>query len=220
MLESGFSTQSYGNVSYYLDLFNVTANTTDLGVIIPEVLAHYGPDKPITFLGNFANKVGKAAFSTNGLNFVGTMAVTVQIEGEDAIYAEFNDITGDAIVSVVDKLVHGDIRTASIGTIGNFATKVTGLTSETLMNELVTQVDKYIAIANLNLTTGVSIPEVIGADIGDMEINFMAGVAEIGVNVTPVAFEMLKNFMNGWAEEIKSIKLRQQVVDDITYITA
>lgn len=89
------------------------------------------------------------------------------------------------------------------------------------MTELNTQVTKYIAIANANLTQGIELKNILDIDIGDIEINFIDGLASTGINVTPAFFEMVQTGMIAFADEIRSYKARAMAAksEEIHYIT-
>lgn len=102
--------------------------------------------------------------------------------------------------------IFGDVSKNSVGTLSNLKTTLTGVTAASLQAELQKVVDTETAVFNQNLTSGITIPTIMGIDIGDVELNCNDGFVEAGVNVSPALFQLIKKVMINTAEELRTIR--------------
>jgi len=128
-LDSGFTTGNTLDVTYLLSHFlNVTVTTTDLGVVIPEVLTKYGKDVPVEFSGMFIKAPTHTTMDTTGQTITGSLKITCTINKEVAIEASFEDAAAAAVISSTGGKIFGNIGKASAGTLGAGFVTTLGLT--------------------------------------------------------------------------------------------
>lgn len=72
--------------------------------------------------------VGGVTISPAGVKGNINLEVTVQINGEAAIVAQFDNMNGDGFVNIANRVLKGKISAADIGTISKFSTSIKGLT--------------------------------------------------------------------------------------------
>lgn len=205
--ESGYLTGNTLDITYLLEKYlNLTVTTDNLGVVVPEILTKYGSGKAVGLAGKFVQKAAVSKFTSTGQSLDGSLAVTVTIDNEAAIYAEFDSISGFASINSKSGAIFGSISKSSLGTILASSFKTTlGLTSDALLKELQDQVDTGVSTANELLKTGIVIPKILGIDVSDVEIDFFQGYMELGMTVSESFWTGVKQIALFTADEITSI---------------
>merc|ERR1712127_659953 len=102
LLEAGFSTQNTLDITYLLSKLNVTVTTDNLGVVVPEILAKYGSGKAVGISGKFITKQSEFTMTPKDNTLDANLAVTVTVDGEEAIYFETNNLNAIGQVSSVN----------------------------------------------------------------------------------------------------------------------
>lgn len=130
--ESGFQTGNILDITYLLEHYlNVTITTDQLGAIIPEFVTKYGAGKAVAISGMFPKAAAVSKFSADGQTLDGNLLVTIKVDGEEALVAEFNDISAQAKIFSKAGSVFGSIGKYSVGTLNADSFKTTlGLTSD------------------------------------------------------------------------------------------
>jgi len=208
LMESAFSTQNTLDLTYLLSKLNVTVTTDNLGVVVPEILAKYGSGKAVGLSGKFITKEGKFTLTptTNQVDL--NLAVTVTIDGEEAIYLESNNIVAVGQVSTTNGVLFGDLSTSHIGEIdtASFKTALTGVTAASLNTELQTITDTNVATLNALLKAGITIPTFLGIKIAGLDLECNQGFVNAGINVTPATWEGIADLMVATADELRYIR--------------
>ena len=203
--EAGFSTGNTLDVTAILKkLVNLTVTTDNLGVVIPEILTKYGSGKAVGLAGKFITKPCNVKFTKSNALANIWIAITASVEGSEAIYAEFNAAQAAAMIQTTNGVVFGDFNTAHIGTIdsASFRTAISGMTAASLQKGIQGVVDTNVAILNVDLKKGVTIPALFGIQ-GDIEINPLNGFIEGGVDATPATFAAISDIMIAVADELR-----------------
>jgi len=65
-LDAGFSTGNTLDISELLGLVNITLTTDNIGVFIPQLLAHYGPGKNVSATGTLITAPSHVSMTTDG----------------------------------------------------------------------------------------------------------------------------------------------------------
>lgn len=204
-LEAGFSTKNTLDVTAILKkLVNLTVTTDNLGVVIPEILTTYGSGKPVSLSGQFITKPCQAKFTKSNVNADIWIAITAGVSGKEAIHAEFNAAQAAAMIQTTKGVIFGNFNTHSIGAIDakTFRTAIKGMTAASLTSGIQGVVDTNVALLNVDLKKGVTIPALFGIQ-GDIEINPLAGFIEGGVDATPATFEAISDIMIAVADELR-----------------
>jgi hypothetical protein len=116
---SGYLTGNTLNITYLLETYlNMTFNTDELALLVPQFLDVYGSGKAVAISGKFVKAPSVSKFTTNGQSAQGSLFVNIEVEGQSAVQVEFDDISVFAVISSNSGAIYGDISTASIGTIG------------------------------------------------------------------------------------------------------
>jgi hypothetical protein len=205
LAEAGLSTGATLDVTAILyKLLNLTVTTDNLGVVIPEILSHYGSGKAVGLSGKFITSPCQVKFTKSNAHADIWIAITASVEGAEAIYAEFNAAQAAAMIQTTNGVVFGDFNTAHIGTIASssFRSAISGMTAASLTAGIQSVVDTNVALLNVDLKAGVTIPALFGIQ-GDIEINPLAGFIEAGVDARPATFEAIKNIMIAVADELR-----------------
>lgn len=212
LLASACSTGNTLDVTYLLEkFFNLTVTTDNLAVVIPEVLTQYGSGKAVSMAGKFITDKSAVTMTKTNNEAKANLAITVTIDGAEAIYAEFNGINAIGQVSSKSGKIFGALSTSKIGTIAGFRTGIKGMTKESLTTELSTIVAKEVAVLNGLLKAGIVIPTVFGIDISDIELNCNDGFVEGGISVGPTFWQGVKNFMIWSADELRNIRAMNKI---------
>jgi hypothetical protein len=105
-----------------------------MAVLIPELLTKYGSGKAVGLAGKFINQPTNAKFTTSNAAANIWLAITVSVEGAEAIYAEFNAAKAAAMIQTTNGVLFGDFNTANIGTIDatSFRSAISGMTAASL----------------------------------------------------------------------------------------
>ena len=214
--DAGFSTGNTLNITALLDKFlNLTVTTDNMGVVIPELLTKYGSGKAVALSGAFVKADSSAKFTADLNTIMLNLAVTVQVEGETAIQAEFDAATIAAIFHTDAKsVITGKISTSTIGTVNNFQTTL-GMDATAFSKELQGVVDKYIGEVNQNLTTGVVIPSFMGI-AASVDVDCGDGWVHGGVDLTPAHFERLHEMWIEYKTEVDAIRAGDYPVEKYT----
>ena len=205
--KSGYLTGNTLDITYLLQNYlNLTVTTDNLGLVVPEILTKYGSGKAVGLSGKFVQKAAESHFTSSGQSIDGGLAVTVTIDNESAIYAEFDSISGLAALNSKSGAIFGSISKSSLGTIlASSFTSTLGLTADGLLKDLQSQVDGYVATANELLKAGIVIPKIFGIDVSDVEIDFFQGYLELGMTVKEDFWLGVREAARFWAEEIEFI---------------
>lgn len=208
LMEAGFSTQNTLDITYLLSKLNVTLTTDQFAVVVPEVLAKYGSGKAVGLSGKFITKEGKFTLTPTNNQVDLNLAVTVTVDNEEAIYAEFNAIQAIGQVSSTSGKIFGALSTAHIGdaVATTFRTKIAGMTAASLQAELQKVTDDNVAILNADLKAGVVIPTLFGIKVDGLDLNCNQGYVSGGINVTPAAAEGFRDLMVSVADELRYIR--------------
>lgn len=202
---AGFSTGNTLDVTAILKkLVNLTVTTDNLGVVIPEILTKYGSGKAVGLSGKFITQPCAVKFTKSNAEADIWIAITASVDGAEAIYAEFNAAKAAAMIQTnADGVIFGDFNTANIGTISsNFRSAISGMTAASLQAEIQKVVDENVALLNVDLKNGVTIPTLFGIT-GKIEINPLDGFIEGGVDATPATFHAIKDIMIAVADELR-----------------
>lgn len=205
LAEAGLSTGNTLDVTAILyKLVNLTVTTDNLGVVIPEILTKYGSGKAVGLSGKFITKPCQVKFTKSNAHADIWIAITASVEGAEAIYAEFNAAQAAAMIQTTKGVVFGDFNTHNIGTIdaASFRTAISGMTAASLQKGIQGVVDENVAILNVDLKKGVTIPALFGIQ-GDIEINPLNGFIEAGVDATPATFAAISDIMIAVADELR-----------------
>lgn len=135
LAEAGLSTGNTLDVTAILyKLLNLTVTTDNMAVLIPELLTKYGSGKAVGLAGKFINQPTNAKFTTSNAAANIWLAITVSVEGAEAIYAEFNAAKAAAMIQTTNGVLFGDFNTANIGTIDatSFRSAISGMTAASL----------------------------------------------------------------------------------------
>lgn len=164
LLESGYSTQNTLDITYLLSKLNVTVTTDNLGVVVPEILTKYGAGKAVGLSGKFITKEGKITMTPTDNQLDVNLAVTVTVDNEEAIYAEFNNIQAIGQVSSSNGAIFGALSTSHIGDAvdSTFRSSISGMTAASLQKELQAVTDTNVATLNALLKAGIVIPTLFG----------------------------------------------------------
>lgn len=205
--QSGFLTGNTLDITYLLKQYlNVTVTTDNLGLVVPEILTKYGSGKAVGLAGKFVQKAAVSKFTSTGQSIDGSLAVTVTIDNEEAIMAEFDSISGLGSLNSKSGAIFGSISKSSLGTILASSFKNTlGLTADALLKDLQDQVDAGVSTANADLKTGIVIPKILGIDVSDVEIDFFQGYMELGMTVSESFWTGVRQASLFMADEIQTI---------------
>lgn len=222
--QSGFATGNTLDITYLLQKYlNLTVTTDNLGVVVPEILTKYGSGKAVGLSGKFVQKAAVSQFTSSGQSIDGSLAVTVTIDNEAAIYAEFDSISGLASLNSKSGAIFGSISKSTLGTILASSFKTTlGMSADALLKELQAQVDTGVTTANDLLKTGIVIPKVFGIDVSDVEIDFFQGYMELGMTVKESFWTGVRDAALFMADEIQFINSTYNMeplsVEDIKFL--
>lgn len=209
LLESAYSTQNTLDITYLLSKLNVTATTDAIGVVIPELITKYGKGKAVGIKGKFITEQAEAKLTPTDNQIVGNLAVTVTVDNEEAIYAEFNNIKAVGQVSAKNgNTIFGALSTSHIGdaVASTFRTKISGMTAASLQSELQAITDTNVATLNALLKAGITIPTFLGISISGLALECNQGYVDGGINVTPAAWEGIAQLMRDTAAELRYIR--------------
>lgn len=115
--ESGFQTGNTLDITELLGKLNVTITTDQLALIIPEFATKYGAGKAVAISGMFPKAACVSKFTSAGQTLNGNLLVTIKVEDEVALVAEFNDFAAQAKLYSKDGSVYGNIGEYSVGTL-------------------------------------------------------------------------------------------------------
>jgi len=207
-LESGFSTQNTLDITYLLSKLNVTVTTDNLGVVVPEILTKYGSGKAVGLKGKFITKEGKFTLTPTDNTLDLSLAVTVTIDNEEAIYFESNNIQAIGQVSSKNGQIFGVISTSHIGDAvdSTFKSTIAGMTAASLQAELQAITTTNVATLNALLKAGITIPTFLGIKIAGLDLQCNEGFVNGGINVTPVTWEGIRDLMIATADELRYIR--------------
>jgi hypothetical protein len=182
--ESGFQTTNNLDITYLLDEYlNITVTTDQLALVIPEFVTKYGAGKAVGISGMFTQAPTVIAFSPEDQTVKGNLRVTIMVESEVALIAEFNDFAGKGNLYSKAGSLFGNLGLASAGSIGSNFTTTLGLTADQVLAELQTLIDTEIAVVNQLLAAGIAVPTIKGIDLSDFELDFFKGYLEFGMSV-------------------------------------
>merc|ERR1712166_930638 len=208
LLEAAFSTQNTLDITYLLTKLNVTVTTDNLGVVIPEILTKYGKGKAVGIKAKFITKEGVVSMmpTTNQADL--NLAVTITIDNEESIYAEFNNIKAVGQASSTAGAIYGALTTAHIGdsVAASFRSKISGMTAATLQTELQAITDTNVATLNALLKKGIVIPTFLGIKISGLNLQCNKGFVNGGINVTPATWIGISDLMIATADELRYIR--------------
>merc|ERR1712166_936901 len=208
LLEAAFSTQNTLDITYLLPKLNVTVTTDNLGVVIPEILTKYGKGKAVGIKAKFITKEGVVSMmpTTNQADL--NLAVTITIDNEESIYAEFNNIKAVGQASSTAGAIYGALTTAHIGdsVAASFRSKISGMTAATLQTELQAITDTNVATLNALLKKGIVIPTFLGIKISGLNLQCNKGFVNGGINVTPATWIGISDLMIATADELRYIR--------------
>jgi hypothetical protein len=207
LMESGFSTGNTLDITYLLSKLGVTVTTDNLGLVIPEILTKYGSGKAVGLSGKFITKEGVFTLTPQNNQVDVNLAVTVTVDGEEAIYTELNNIQAIGQVSANDGAVFGALSTAHIGDAdaSKFRTSL-GLTADAFQKDLQSHTDSYVAQLNALLKQGIVIPSFLGIKISGLVLECNQGFVHGGIDVTPATWEGISDLMIAAADELRYIR--------------
>jgi|TARA_B110000285_G_C15021027_1_gene561571 hypothetical protein len=186
---------------------NATITTDNLGLVVPEILTKYGSGKAVGLSGQFITKEGKFTLTPTDNSVTTSIAVTVTVDGEEAIYVELNDILATGQVSSKAGAVFGALSTATIGTASsNFRTTLAGVTAASFQKELQTNTNSYVATLNALLQKGIVIPTFLGIKISGLVLQCNQGFVHGEIEVTPATWTGISDLMVAFAEELRYIR--------------
>lgn len=182
--ESGFQTGNNLDLTYLLQEFlNVTVTTDQLGLVIPEFVTKYGAGKAVAISGMFTKAACETTFSPDGQTLDGNLRVTIEVDNEVALIAEFNDFSAQGKIYTQSGSVFGNIAKSSVGTLGANFTTTLGLTADDILSDVQSEVDTQIAAINKQLAAGIVVPSIRGIDLSDFELDFFKGYLEFGMSI-------------------------------------
>ena len=208
LMEASYSTQNDLDITYLLNKLNVTVTTDNLGVVIPEILTKYGSGKAVGISGKFITAQSEFNLLPTENQFNGNLAVTVTIAGEQAIYAEFNNIRAVGQVSSTAGSIFGALTTSHIGDVveSTFKSAITGMTAASLQTELQTITDTNVAILNALLVKGIALQSFFGIKIDGLDLKCHEGYVSAGIDVTPATWIGISDLMVAAADELRYIR--------------
>jgi len=178
-----------------------------MGLVVPEILTKYGSGKAVGLAGQFITKEGKFTLTPTDNSVTTSVAVTVTVDGEEAMYVELNDILATGQVSSKAGAVFGALSTANIGTASsNFRTTLAGVTAASFQKELQTNTDSYVATLNALLQKGIVIPTFLGIKISGLVLECNQGFVHGGIDVTPATWTGISDLMVAFADELRYIR--------------
>ena len=183
--ESGFQTGNTLDITELLGKLNVTITTDQLAQIVPEFATKYGAGKAVAISGMFPKAACVSKFTSAGQTLNGNLLVTIKVEDEVALVAEFNDFAAQAKLYSKDGSVFGNIGEYSVGTLNadSFQTSL-GLTADQVLTDVQTLVNTDIGSINDELAAGIAVPSIKGIDLSDFELDFFEGYLEFGMSVS------------------------------------
>lgn len=120
MFSSGFETGNTLDITYLLKTYlNTTVTTDTLGSVISEIVDKYGSGKPVSITGKWVTAPTTSSFKTTGQTLDGSILVTVSVDNEQAILAQFDNFSAAAKLNSSDGKIYGKIDNAVFGTIGD-----------------------------------------------------------------------------------------------------
>ena len=161
----------------------MTVTTDQLAVVIPEFVTKYGAGKAVGISGMLVKAPIVTGFTSEGQTIKGDIRVTIMVESEVALIAEFNDFAGKGNIYSQAGSIFGNLGLASAGSIGANFTTTLGLTSDQVLAELQTLIDTEIVVVNQLLAAGIAVPSIMGIDLSDFELDFFKGYLEFGMSV-------------------------------------
>jgi hypothetical protein len=214
-MEAAYSTQNTLDITYLLSKLNVTVTTDNLGVVVPEILAKYGSGKAVGISGKFITKQSEVTMTPSDNTLDANLAVTITVAGEQAIYAEFNNIQAIGQVSSKAGAIFGALSTSNIGTVveSSFKSVFTGMTGASLQAELQKVTATNVAILNALLAKGIVIPTFLGIKISGLDLTCHQGYVSGGVDVTPATWEGFANLMVAAADELRYIRRLNRIAE-------
>jgi len=208
LMEAAYSTQNTLDITYLLSKLNVTVTTDNLGVVVPEILAKYGSGKAVGISGKFITKQSEFTMTPADNTLDANLAVTITVAGEQAIYAEFNNIKAVGQVSSKAGAIFGALSTSHIGDVveSSFKSVFTGMTAASLQAELQSVTATNVAILNALLAKGIVLPSLFGIKISGLDLTCHQGYVAGGINVTPATWEGIADLMIAAADELRYIR--------------
>lgn len=208
LMEASYSTQNELDITYLLNKLNVTVTTDNLGVVIPEILTKYGSGKAVGISGKFITAQSEFTMLPTENQFNGNLAVTVTVAGEQAIYAEFNNIKAVGQASSTAGSVFGALTASHIGDVveSTFKSAITGMTAASLQTELQTITDTNVAILNALLAKGIVLQSFMGIKIDGLDLKCHQGYVSGGIDVTPTTWIGISDLMVAAADELRYIR--------------
>merc|ERR1712127_202203 len=215
LMEAAYSTQNTLDITYLLSKLNVTVTTDNLGVVVPEILAKYGSGKAVGISGKFITKQSEFTMTPKDNTLDANLAVTITVAGEQAIYAEFNNIQAIGQVSSKAGAIFGALSTSNIGTVveSSFKSVFTGMTGASLQTELQKVTTTNVAILNALLAKGIVIPSLFGIQITGLDLTCHQGYVAGGINVTPATWEGIADLMIAAADELRYIRRLNRIAE-------
>ncbi len=114
----------------------MTVTTDQLAVIIPEFVTKYGAGKAVGISGMLINTPIVTGFTTEGQTIKGDIRVTIMVEDEVALIAEFDAFSAQAVIYSKSGTVFGNFGQSSVGTLGSNFTTTLGLTSDQILEDI------------------------------------------------------------------------------------
>ena len=215
LMEAAYSTQNTLDITYLLSKLNVTVTTDNLGVVVPEILAKYGSGKAVGISGKFITKQSEVTMTPSDNTLDANLAVTITVAGEQAIYAEFNNIQAIGQVSSKAGAIFGALSTSNIGTVveSSFKSVFTGMTGASLQAELQKVTATNVAILNALLAKGIVLPSLFGIKISGLDLTCHQGYVAGGINVTPATWEGIADLMIAAADELRYIRRLNRIAE-------
>ena len=114
----------------------MTVTTDQLAVVIPEFVTKYGAGKAVGISGMLVKAPIVTGFTSEGQTIKGDIRVTIMVEDEVALIAEFNDFSAQAGIYSKSGSVYGNFGETSVGSLGSNFTTTLGLTSDQILEDI------------------------------------------------------------------------------------
>lgn len=191
LFESGFLTGNTLDLTYLLKTFlNLTVTTSEVGVLIPEIVQHYGADKPVQLSAAFVKEASQLKFLDKNATIDLSLALNLTVDGETALGAHFENAFSSGNVNATGGTIYGEVGASGPGTISNYVNNIDmSLANFTDIMEHIVGIAG--ALLNDQLQAGIKIPSFMGVDLSDIEIEITEGLVKVGLSASSALFTAL-----------------------------